>query len=90
MARGTLTVCVADAWAMLVDRRLTTVGSADSDIPSLFLNDEVAMFIYGESGIRAAEAGIADLLPACEMGARPVGALRDLVENSARILAPVL
>jgi cardiolipin synthase len=76
--------------ALLVDHSLAMLGSANFDIRSLFLNYEVAVFLYGESGIRATEAWIAGLLPQCEMGARPVGPIRDLVENSARMLAPVL
>ncbi|NQT88052.1 PLDc N-terminal domain-containing protein [bacterium] len=78
------------AKAMLVDHRLAMIGSANFDIRSLFLNYEVAMFIYGESGIRATEAWIADLLPACQMGARPAGPFQDFIENAARMLAPIL
>jgi cardiolipin synthase len=75
---------------MLVDDQMATMGSANMDIRSLFLNYEVALFVYSASEIRATEAWIRILLEDTKAGVPDVGFWRDLVEGAARLTAPLL
>ena len=76
------------AKVMLVDDQMATLGSANMDIRSLFLNYEVALFVYGAPEIRATEAWIETLLEDTKAGVPDVGFWRDLIEGAARITAP--
>jgi cardiolipin synthase len=78
------------AKVMLVDDQMAAMGSANMDIRSLFLNYEVALFVYSASEIRATEAWIQDLLKDTKAGVPDVGFWRDLVEGAARLTAPLL
>jgi cardiolipin synthase len=78
------------AKVILVDDDLAVVGSANMDMRSLFLNYEVALFLYGSEQIRETQAWVASLFPHCKPGlARPHWGT-ELAENVVRLLSPLL
>jgi cardiolipin synthase len=78
------------AKAMLMDDELAMIGSANMDMRSLFLNYEVAMFVYSAAEIRAIGAWIEGIMAGSRSGLKDVGAVRDLCEGVARMMAPLL
>lgn len=75
---------------MVVDNDLAVVGSANMDMRSLFLNYEVALFLYGPDQIHASVAWIESLLPHCRSGIPQRSRLGELAENIVRLLSPLL
>ncbi len=78
------------AKVLLVDDDLAVIGSANMDIRSLFLNYEVAMFIYSARDICATEAWIETLARDTREGLPKAGAVRDLLEGVVRMMSPLL
>jgi cardiolipin synthase len=78
------------AKVILVDRNVAVVGSANIDMRSLFLNFEVAAYVYTAAEIAAVEAWVDDVLAHSTRGVATVGTVRDLTEGLARMLGPLL
>lgn len=78
------------AKVIVVDDDFAAVGSANMDMRSLFLNYEVALFLYSRNQAASVAAWTAALISQCRTGlpARSTG--RELIENVARLLSPLL
>lgn len=75
---------------ILVDDDLAIVGSANMDMRSLFLNYEVALFLYGPNQIKAADEWARSLFPECRPGVPGRTWFLELAENVVRLLSPLL
>ncbi len=60
------------------------------DMRSLFLNYEVAMFLYGPAEIYATAAWVESLFPFCRSDIPRRNWLLELGENVVRLLSPLL
>jgi cardiolipin synthase len=78
------------AKVILIDDDLAVVGSANMDMRSLFLNYEVALFLYAPEQTRAAQAWVASLFLDCRPGMARAGWGAGLAENVVRLLSPLL
>lgn len=78
------------AKAILVDSDLAVVGSPNMDIRSLLLNYEAALFLYSPTDIEHLAAWIEGLFEDCGGQMPHVGPVRRLIEDTARILSPLL
>jgi cardiolipin synthase len=74
----------------LIDHELAIVGSANLDIRSLFLDYEIAVFIYTRPEIERLEAWFQHLLKECGQQLQAPGAVRALAEDLGRLLAPLM
>ena len=88
-------VCLYDgamlhAKAILFDSSSTMLGSVNLDNRSLFLNYEVATFVYSQKVIEDIELWMNKLLSNSSTGIKEVSTARRIVENSMRIIAPQL
>ena len=75
---------------IILDDDLTVIGSANMDIRSLFLNYEVALFLFSDRQVAATSAWMEELMRTCQCGLPLRGWGRELVENIARLLSPLL
>jgi len=75
---------------MLMDDHVAMIGSANMDVRSLFLDYEIAAFIYDRHCVRALEDWIVETMCDCREGAKPVSFIRELVEGATQIIAPVI
>jgi cardiolipin synthase len=78
------------AKALLMDDEFAILGSANIDIRSLFLDYEIAMFIYSQNGIEQSEEWINELFLRSQEGVSQASLIRRLFEGTVRILAPLL
>lgn len=78
------------AKAVLFDNTGVMLGSVNLDNRSLFLNYEVATFVYSDKVIEDIELWIQRLLSNSSIGAKEVSAPRRVLENLMRVLAPQL
>jgi cardiolipin synthase len=78
------------AKVVLVDDRLAIVGSANMDMRSLFLNYEVAVFLYSAPQIESTAAWIHAMNAECVHGLPAQGRVRELAEDVVRLLSPLL
>ena len=78
------------AKVMVTDDELAMIGSANMDMRSLFLNYEVAMFVYSRPEIDEAARWIEQAAASAHVGVPDVGSLRDLGESCVRMIAPLL
>ena len=76
--------------AFLADDVLAVIGSANFDMRSLFLNYETGLLLYSKTEIEAICAWIETITFNCRRGVSQVGAIRDLSEGVARMMAPML
>ncbi|HET8938711.1 MAG TPA: phospholipase D-like domain-containing protein [Polyangiales bacterium] len=74
----------------LIDHELAIVGSANLDIRSLFLDYEIALFIYTRPEIEVFEAWFQALLRDCGERLAAPGTVRALAEDLGRLLAPLM
>jgi cardiolipin synthase len=74
----------------LIDHELAIVGSANLDMRSLFLDYEIAVFIYTRSEIQRFEHWFQDLLQHCGDRLEAPGTVRALAEDLGRLLAPLM
>ena len=75
---------------ILIDDDLAVVGSANMDMRSLFLNYEVALFLYSPERVGEADAWFRSLVPHCRTGLTPPSFALELAENVVRLLSPLL
>ena len=78
------------AKAVLIDDALAVVGSANMDMRSLFLNYEVALFLYDPEQVRSLDAWFGSMFPDCRKGLNRQTWLRGLAENVVRLVSPLL
>ena len=74
----------------LIDHELAIVGSANLDMRSLFLDYEIAVFIYTRDEILRFEQWFNELLQHCGDGLEAPGTVRALAEDLGRLLAPLM
>jgi cardiolipin synthase len=74
----------------LIDHDLEILGSANLDMRSLFLDYEIALFVYTRPEIERFSLWFEGLLVDCEDGMREAGSLRALAEDMGRLLAPLM
>jgi cardiolipin synthase len=73
----------------IIDNQVATVGSANMDIRSLFLNYEIALFLYSEPDIDRLANWYESVLADCDSKFSAPTALRTLAEDLARLVAPI-
>jgi cardiolipin synthase len=78
------------AKAILFDNSSTMLGSVNLDNRSLFLNYEVATFVYSEKVILDIERWMNKLLANSSIGTANISTAKRILENSMRIIAPQL
>jgi cardiolipin synthase len=78
------------AKVVLFDEQLAVIGSANMDMRSLFLNYELALFIYSSDLVRTAARWFESLIVDCEPELPEPNRWRELAENVVRLLAPLL
>lgn len=76
--------------AILFDDDLAVIGSANMDNRSLFLNYEVALFLYSREEVDAVSAWARALAADCLRELPRPGWTRELAENVVRLLSPLL
>ena len=72
----------------VIDHDLAILGSANLDMRSLFLDYEIAVFIYTHSEVALFEAWFDQLLRHCGNQLEEPGTVRALAEDLGRLLAP--
>jgi cardiolipin synthase len=77
------------AKAVIVDD-LAVIGSANMDMRSLFLNYEVALFLYCRTQVEGTVAWARALMADATVGLPSQGWTAELAENVVRLLAPLL
>ena len=78
------------AKAVIVDDDLAVIGSANMDMRSLFLNYEVALFLYSKSEVEGAAVWAEALMAECLAGLAGRSRVRELAEDVVRLLSPLL
>ena len=78
------------AKAVLFDDRLAVIGSANMDNRSLFLNYEVALYVFDADRAREVARWIERLAGGCTIYEPRPGGAREVAENVFRLLAPLL
>ncbi len=78
------------AKAMIVDDEVAMIGSLNFDARSFFYNFEVMSFVYSKEDIYIVSGWIKNLFDDCDLGLKPVGKFRLMVENFFKMLSPAL
>jgi cardiolipin synthase len=78
------------AKVMLIDHEIAVLGSANLDMRSLFLDYEVAVFIYTRPEIAVFGSWFEELLLSCAPNMSEPGRIRLLAEDFGRLLAPLM
>ncbi len=78
------------AKAVIFDNQLAVIGSANMDNRSLFLNYEVALFLYCGQQVGIVSAWATQLQIDCLRELPKPGWLRELAENIVRLFSPLL
>jgi cardiolipin synthase A/B len=78
------------AKAVIFDNQLAVIGSANMDNRSLFLNYEVALFLYTHEQVEAVSVWALWLQSDCLRDLPKPGWVRELAENVVRLLSPLL
>jgi cardiolipin synthase len=78
------------AKAMLADRTLAVVGSANFDMRSLFLDYEIALFLTGATEIARLAVWFDETIAGAVHGPPIAGRVRAQVEGVARLLSPLI
>jgi cardiolipin synthase len=74
----------------LIDDDLAILGSANLDMRSLFLDYEIAVFIYTRSDVTRFACWFDGVLPHCAERLSTPGTVRALAEDLGRLLAPLM
>jgi len=78
------------AKTMIVDNMVASIGSANMDMRSLFLNYEISMLTYSYKEIADTKIWIEKLMMDSKIGVPEIGRLRNIAEGVVRIIAPLL
>ncbi|MCK5852934.1 PLDc N-terminal domain-containing protein [bacterium] len=78
------------AKTMIVDNKVASIGSANMDMRSLFLNYEISMLTYNDEDIGNTEKWIENLMKDSKIGVPEISELRNTAEGVVRIIAPLL
>jgi cardiolipin synthase len=78
------------AKVMLIDHDIAVLGSANLDMRSLFLDYEIALFVYTRPEIAMFSSWFEALLRECAPQLNEPGRVRALAEDLGRLLAPLL
>jgi cardiolipin synthase len=78
------------AKAVIFDDHLAVIGSANMDNRSLFLNYEVALFLYSPEHVQGVATWADGLQVNCRRDLPRSGWSRELLENVVRLLSPLL
>ncbi len=78
------------AKAVIFDDQLTVIGSANMDNRSLFLNYEVALFLFSREQVQDVSAWALRLQEDCLRELPRPGWTRELAENIVRLFSPLL
>ena len=78
------------AKAVLVDKSLAVVGSANFDMRSLLLNYELGLVLYSGQNLESVEHWIRARHSETSPDLPPAGFFRDLAEGIGRVLGPIL
>ena len=74
----------------VIDEDVATIGSANMDIRSLFLDYEIALFIYSKPEIERLAAWYEDVLGSCGERLPDAGRVRAFAESVGRLVAPLV
>jgi cardiolipin synthase len=77
------------AKAVIIDE-IAMIGSANMDMRSLFLNYEVALFLYGPTQVDETACWARALMAESRVGLPSPGRIAQLLENVVRLLSPLL
>lgn len=75
---------------IIIDNMYSIIGSANMDIRSLFLNYEIALFIYSKEILKQLEKWVVEIMKECEIGIKKSSIVSGFLERIARLLAPLL
>jgi cardiolipin synthase len=75
---------------VVVDDQLAIIGSANMDMRSLFLNYELALFVWSPPQVAEVAAWVHSLMTQCQRDLPPAGWPLELAENVVRLLSPLL
>jgi cardiolipin synthase len=78
------------AKAVVFDENLAVIGSANMDNRSLFLNYEVALFLYSQKEVGCVASWAAGLQANCRRDLPRPGWSRELLQNVVRLFSPLL
>ncbi|MCW8954115.1 MAG: phospholipase D-like domain-containing protein, partial [Sulfurimonas sp.] len=78
------------AKAILFDNSTTMLGSVNLDNRSLFLNYEVATFVYSDKVTQDIQLWMQRLLSNSSIGTQEVSTIKRILENLMRVMAPQL
>ena len=78
------------AKVVVFDNQLAIIGSANMDMRSLFLNYEVALFVWSRPHVEEVARWVAGLETGCQRELPPPGWPLELAENVVRLLSPLL
>ncbi len=78
------------AKVIVVDERLSIVGSMNMDVRSFFLNYEVALLAYSRGITQQLAAWVEDVMAQSETGVKDVHGAVEFLEGMGRLLAPLL
>jgi cardiolipin synthase len=78
------------AKVVVFDDRLAVIGSANMDMRSLFLNYEVALFVWSRPQVQEVSQWVAGLETKAQRGLPPPGWPLEIAENVVRLLSPLL
>lgn len=73
----------------IIDSQLATVGSANMDIRSLFVDYEIALFLYSHADVDGLADWYEETLADCDDEFPAPTAVRVLIEDLGRLLAPL-
>jgi cardiolipin synthase len=74
----------------LIDQEVAVIGSANLDMRSLFLDYEIALFVYGKQETALFAQWFDDLLQHCAPRLPEAGRARAMAEDLGRLLAPLM
>ena len=78
------------AKVVLIDHDIAVLGSANLDMRSLFLDYEIALFVYTRAEIEGFANWFEALLRSCDWRLKEPGRVRALAEDLGRLLAPLM